>query len=572
MASHTQPPQSSSFIDQLLAGQLFVAARAHDALSEEVSNFLPPSISNIFPRDSDHSRKYKTAAYSALVKSQHHIEEDDNDSVTNDVTGNVVLHVLRNSLLQKVVSSYLTMNDKLSLIFAVSDDADDDEDELKEEAGSDDEDRSKKGGLSLSEDLFHRESEDLDFHRKQYLQQLVLTREAESKLQNVKQKLDRTRNLLNHPRSADLLRLNYLASKLFLLRDITSKNYEDYFTARGNYTTWSLEHQSRYTTATNQALDQARVAVETLHQQHQESILNCRQLMNDAIVGEAGKSGSVNKAKKKDVAAVQPKSKSRRRASVVVVAKDGVQLRTTKEVNEFHDMRRVGLTYLLPYREKGDKGCEELPEGGVIEEKAGGENDEDAPDFGIDINIDKDSDHGSDMDIETDKPSADVSVDGDSASKIPFASVAAPAVEKVSESPADEVEIEVETALKKEYVVDMVDLEAYRQRVAASLKEFEEELCERLESVSQKAVASVKKKFVSFELSDDLPLYLRDMKWKIDQKRRLVNTGANQIQATKETLAEDFERRIEKSYGVFLEQQMTKLKRVQSYCHVESSL
>jgi hypothetical protein len=78
------------------------------------------------------------------VKSQHHKEEDDDDddSVTNDVKGNVVLHVFRDGLLQKVISSFLTMNDKLSLIFAVSDDAEEnkddqeDEDEVESEEGA----------------------------------------------------------------------------------------------------------------------------------------------------------------------------------------------------------------------------------------------------------------------------------------------------------------------------------------------------------------------------------------------------------------------------------------------------
>lgn len=207
---------------------------------------------------------------------------------------------------------------------------------------------SKKGGLSLSEDLFHRESEDLEFHRKQYLLQLVQTREVESKMQNLKQKLDRTRNILNNPQSADLLRLNFMSSKLFLLRDITSKNYEDYFTARGNYTTWSLEHQSRYTATTNQALDKARMSMENLRHQNEAAVLRCRQLMSDVITGDV--TDGVTSSKKIAIKSDQTKSKPRRRASVVVVAKDGVQLRTTAEVNEFHDMRQVGLTYLEPYR------------------------------------------------------------------------------------------------------------------------------------------------------------------------------------------------------------------------------
>lgn len=77
--------------------------------------------------------QYKTAAYSALVKSQHHVEEeelDEEESVANDVKGHVTLHVLRDAQLQKIISSFLSMNDKLSLIFAVSE-------EEEEEGGGD---------------------------------------------------------------------------------------------------------------------------------------------------------------------------------------------------------------------------------------------------------------------------------------------------------------------------------------------------------------------------------------------------------------------------------------------------
>ena len=181
-------------------------------------------------------------------------------------------------------------------------------------------------------------------------------------MQNLKQKLDRTENILNNPQSADLLRLNYMASKLFLLRDITSKNYEDYFSARGNYATWSLDHQTRYTATTNKALEHARKAMESCRTQHEETVLKCQQLMTDVITGEeekgvkkrGGEGGGEREhmpVKQKHTAPGGGK-KSRRRASVVVLAKDGVQLRSTEEVSEFKEMRAVGLTYLAPYQEQ----------------------------------------------------------------------------------------------------------------------------------------------------------------------------------------------------------------------------
>jgi hypothetical protein len=56
-------------------------------------------------------------------------------------------------------------------------------------------------------------------------------------------------------------------------------------------------------------------------------------------------------------------------------------------------------------------------------------------------------------------------------------------------------------AVKKEYIIDTKDLEEYRHRVALSLKEFEVELCEHLENMSKMSLNSIKKKFISLDLS-----------------------------------------------------------------------
>jgi hypothetical protein len=201
-------------------------------------------------------------------------------------------------------------------------------------------------------------------------------------MQNLKQKLDRTDNILHHnsrrSRSADLLRLNYMASKLFFLRDITSKNYEDYFSARGNYATWSLDHQSRYSSITNQALDEARVAAETCRSQHETSTQKCQQLMTDVVMGDDGSPGGKDKRqggkdKKREGEPAAAKSKSRRRASVVVSAQEGVQLRATEEVSEFKDMRGVALTYLARYQQTEEDVDVDV---GIVEMKCGGKKDD----------------------------------------------------------------------------------------------------------------------------------------------------------------------------------------------------
>lgn len=357
-------------------------------------------------------------------------------------------------------------------------------------------------GISLSEDLFHRESEDLEVQRHQYLAQLVRTREVESKMQNLKQKLDRTENILNNPHSADLLRLNYMASKLFLLRDITSKNYEDYFSARGNYATWSLDHQARYTATVNQALEHARLAVDKCRTQHETTLLKCKQLMTEVISGDHSKGGGSFSGSGRHKAAVGAGGggvkASRRRASVVVSAKEGVQLRPTEEVREFKEMRAVGLTYLAPYQDQEHK-----------EEKEDKNEDE----------SDKEEDNTTAKTVITQKPfSESVDEDGiiDEYDNNNLNNNAESVVSNDQQTTAlanDESKAEVNMmteddkftpaeVVKKEYIVDEQDLEAYRQRVSLSLKAFEVELCEHLENMSKMSLESVKKKFISFDLSD----------------------------------------------------------------------
>ena len=89
--------------------------------------------------------QYKSAAYSALVKTQHGEDDSDSDeeSVTVEARGSVVLYVLRNLSLQKHITSYLSVNDKVSLIFATSDDNEGEDEEDEEEDGVDEEKGSK---------------------------------------------------------------------------------------------------------------------------------------------------------------------------------------------------------------------------------------------------------------------------------------------------------------------------------------------------------------------------------------------------------------------------------------------
>jgi hypothetical protein len=47
----------TAFIDQNLAAQLFVAARAHDSLRQEPENLLPTAITEIFTIPTSHSHR-----------------------------------------------------------------------------------------------------------------------------------------------------------------------------------------------------------------------------------------------------------------------------------------------------------------------------------------------------------------------------------------------------------------------------------------------------------------------------------------------------------------------------------
>jgi hypothetical protein len=88
--------------------------------------------------------------------------------------------------------------------------------------------------------------EELDHHRSEYLTQLAHTRELESKMDDIQQQIDRTKLILHNSDSGDLLLLTYMAARLYLLRELTSRDYDDFFTARAQYSSWCQEQQQLY--------------------------------------------------------------------------------------------------------------------------------------------------------------------------------------------------------------------------------------------------------------------------------------------------------------------------------------
>lgn len=89
--------------------------------------------------------------------------------------------------------------------------------------------------------------------------QLAQTRELESKMEDLQQQIDRTKCILNNYDSGDLLLLNYMASRLFLLRELTSRDYDDFFTARAQYSTWCKEQQQLYLQITENSLNNQKI-------------------------------------------------------------------------------------------------------------------------------------------------------------------------------------------------------------------------------------------------------------------------------------------------------------------------
>ncbi len=55
----TEMANQTAFIDQNLAAQLFIAARAHDSLRQEPENLLPSVITDIFTIPTSHTHRVR---------------------------------------------------------------------------------------------------------------------------------------------------------------------------------------------------------------------------------------------------------------------------------------------------------------------------------------------------------------------------------------------------------------------------------------------------------------------------------------------------------------------------------
>lgn len=147
--------------------------------------------------------------------------------------------------------------------------------------------RVMQAGNSLAEDMFNREHEELNILRTQYLTQLASTREKESKMEDLQQQLDRTKCVMMHPNSGDLMLLHHTAARLHLLRELTSRTFDDFFSARAQYSSWCRAQQNAYKSQAKKTLSEIKVKSEKNRAAQEEAIVRCRQFLKDVTTPDA---------------------------------------------------------------------------------------------------------------------------------------------------------------------------------------------------------------------------------------------------------------------------------------------
>jgi hypothetical protein len=131
----------------------------------------------------------------------------------------------------------------------------------------------------LAEDIFHRDLEELNSVREAYLTQLARTREMESRMEDMQQQLDRTKSVLLNPQSGDLLLLQYMACRLHLLRELTSGDYDDFFSARAQYSTWCTAQQQLYKETALKSLEGLQKEVELIRSSQEDALLQSKSFL-----------------------------------------------------------------------------------------------------------------------------------------------------------------------------------------------------------------------------------------------------------------------------------------------------
>mmetsp|Transcript_20112 Transcript_20112/g.28913 ORF Transcript_20112/g.28913 Transcript_20112/m.28913 type:complete len:583 (+) Transcript_20112:66-1814(+) len=575
---------SSTFIDQNLAAQLFVAAHAHDSLQQDCHDLLPSTVTDVFPVPVNRSRTHRTSTYSALAKSQQpnvvpsvpepppQPTNHEGPSITDS---KLVILSKEEPRILKYIASFLDMNDKQSLMFAVTED--DSGMYERDEVAPTDQIHGKvaKTAAGLAEDVFKREKEDLESARSKFLTQLARTREAESRMEDLQQQLDRTRCMLENPDSGDLLLLNYMASRLHLLRELTSRNYDDFFSARAQYSAWCRGLQNMYKEHATRCLEEIKATRQSSRAMQEESLLKCRTFLREITSCDIG-AGITSDSAGGRGSTRGPRTKRRLSLSQTLpTVHSGFYAPTSLSFDELWERgdeiisakqaeKAVSHT---PVKNVGEiSEVEEPPFANVQETKtaavtptiesttARGINSERISGPSLEVQMTRDRPVLSTRVLSTRKPPR--ALRQKVRTKDGVLSCDAPAFSRDSFDKVPPIH---------------GSLDGLRKDIAERLQEFEKEVCDKMEKISELSMMAIRKKFVGMNETEEVPDYVKDIKWRMEQWRALVTSGSEHAENVKGNIADEFEERIRTSYSWLMEQQMKRLRRMQHYCQGMSS-
>jgi hypothetical protein len=325
-----------------------------------------------------------------------------------------------------------------------------------------------KGGTTLAEDIYHRELEELDNIRSQYLTQLAQTRELESRMEDLQQQIDRTKCILNNADSGDLLLLNYMASRLYLIRELTSRDYDDFFLARAQYSTWCLEQQKYYIQIARNSLG------------NQKALLNISKTAQNACHEQAREFlGDITSPSLVTSSSIETQSSSSDIKFIVEtkvtfdsLIEEGKNLVSNSSLAELHSA--ASSVSLSPQKQQ----------------------------------------------ISLSKPQS-------------------------FDSPIPIAEVKVDTQSAPSLDDSINSLAPFKDDLAASLSQFEQNVCDTMERLSQLSLKAIRKKFIDLKSIDgefsyqcffmcelDLPQYVADIHFRIDEKGALVQSSSEYAEVT----------------------------------------
>ncbi len=457
--------------------------------------------------------------------------------------------------------------------------------------------------------MYSRELEDLDITREQFLTQLAATRELQSKQDDIQQQLDRTRNLLANQSSGDLLLLSYLGSRLQLLRELTTG--DDFFNARAKYASWCLQQHSQLMENAKKHLTATKLALEVNHALRDECFHQCRAFLKDVIADVAEKDGGSSvptTARRSSVVASSARRTSiampttnttgaqnrrgsiapskQRRGSIILDESSGgapsssieqFKIRSQEIINKYNSEMKEEMIRQNQHSST------------AVNSRSHVDNAKNtAKSTSIFGSINNAADFSDSPSVSTIGHAVTLHVNFDVES-IPDAFSVIRSI--ASESRVANRSLVADDAAndqkKSNRESELHDLTNFSNEVEAGVRQFELNVCNHMESISNKTLLSVQKKFLRMSSNEseeglfiiwmakfiiillsmyfnvDTPNYVTDIKWNLAQKYALVASGSEHIESIKNRLALEFEQRLSDSHEWMLQQQLDRLKRMQ---------